>query len=174
MLLAWILLCGTRQYDRLAGVFGALTLATIVTLAVSALLPAVGAYAFHGVSNDMLASMRGTGAGAWHVKDFLAVREGTLRYLDPKAMEGITQFPSFHTVVAATAGWATWRTRWAKWPMALFSAAVIWTTLPIGGHYVIDVIAGLAVTAMALWVMARTAPDHIESPAVTRQGLETA
>ena len=28
--------------------------------------------------------------------------------------------------------------------MALFSAAVIWTTLPIGGHYVIDILAGPA------------------------------
>lgn len=174
MLLAWIALAATGQFDRLGGLFGALTLATIVTLAVSALLPAVGAYSFHGVSGEMLENMRGTGAGAWHVKDFLAVRAGTLRHLDPKTMEGITQFPSFHTIVAATAGWATWRTRFLKWPMALFSAAVIWTTLPIGGHYVIDILAGLALTALGLWVMARPQPYRGDSSAVGHEGLKTA
>ena len=173
MLLAWLVLGATSQFDRLAGLFGAMTLATILTLTVSALMPAVGAYTFHGVGDEMLANMRGTGAGAWHVKDFLAVRDGTLRYLDPKTMEGITQFPSFHTIVAATAGWATWRTRYLKWPMALFSAAVIWTTLPIGGHYVIDILAGLAVTALALRVMARTEPSRALPP-VSVQGLKTA
>lgn len=172
MLVAWIVLAATQQLDRLTSLFGAVTLATIVTLAVSAFLPAVGAYTFHGISDEALANMRGTGAGAWHVKDFLAVRSGALRYLDPKSMEGITQFPSFHTVVAATAGWATWRTRYAKWPMAIFSAAVIWTTLPIGGHYVIDILAGLAVTALGLRWMAQ--PDAGRDRTTANQGLKTA
>ena len=153
MLLAWIALVATRQFDRLAGLLGALALATVITLAVSAFLPAVGAYSFHGVTDALLPNMRGTGAGAWHVKDLLAVRDGSLRFLDPKTMEGIVQFPSFHSVVAAMAGWATFRIRLLRWPMALFSAAVIATTLPIGGHYVIDILAAMAVTACALRIM---------------------
>ena len=147
---AWVVLIVTRQFDRLRA-FAQLTMITaVIGIAIAALFPVVGAYAYYGIASDALAGMQGTGAGMYHVADFNAVRAGLLRGIDFASMQGIVQFPSFHTVGSVTAAWAMWRTPYLKWPMALFHAFVVFTAMPVGGHHMMDVLGGLVLTALCL------------------------
>ena len=147
---AWVVLIATRQFERLRE-FALLTMNTaVIGIAIAALVPVAGAYAYYGVSSDMLTGMKGTGAGMWHVADFNAVRAGLLRVIDFGTMQGIVHFPSVHTVGAVTAAWALWQTPYLRWPLALFHAFVVFTAMPIGGHHLMDVLGGLALTALGL------------------------
>ena len=92
-----------------------------------------------------------------------ALRDGTLRHLDV-IPDGIITFPSYHTAVALICGWATWRIRWIGPLNAVFAGLVILTTLPIGGHHLMDLIGGAAVVAASLKV-ARAVEQRVPSEA---------
>jgi membrane-associated phospholipid phosphatase len=119
----------------------ALLLATIVTIMVSAVLPALGAYPTYGFTTNP-SGMVGKYADVLSFKsDVQALRSGAMRdLLGPFA--GIITFPSYHTIVAVLAAWATWQFRWLGWLNTAASGLVILTTLPIGGHHFVDLIAG--------------------------------
>ncbi len=81
-------------------------------------------------------------AGVWHLQHFEALRNGTFRVFTAQETEGLITFPSYHTACAllvplAMRGFgALTAIAWA------FAAVVAVSTVPIGGHYLIDVIAG--------------------------------
>jgi membrane-associated phospholipid phosphatase len=156
MLLAWVVLGVAGQTARLSQFLSALAVSTVLVLLICGFVPAVGAYAYYAVTDGQLGHLKGTGAGVWHLEHFYALRDGTLRYIDLQKTEGLVTFPSYHTAIAVLSGWSLWRVRWLALPSASYSAVVILTTLPIGGHYLIDLFAGAAITAasiaLAAWV----------------------
>lgn len=164
MIFAWLVLGWTGQFRRLSIFLGALALSTGTVLLLSGLFPAVGAYVHYGVPNSDLGHLKGTGAGVWHLNHFHALRDGSLRHLILSKSEGLITFPSYHTVVAVLSGWALWRIGYWKWPMAIYSGLVVATTLPIGGHHLVDLIAGIAVTAAAV-ALATAVERSYETPA---------
>jgi hypothetical protein len=92
-------------------------------------------------------------AGIWHVAHFEALRPGAMRAIDPAAIEGLVTFPSFHTALAMITAWALLRTRWLAAPAAALNALVVASTVPVGGHYFLDVPAGLAIAAGVIGVL---------------------
>jgi membrane-associated phospholipid phosphatase len=120
----------------------------IVTMVTATFVPAEGAFVFHQ-PNPALSQEAAALNGIWHLEHFRAVREGTLRHLDVGKIEGIVTFPSYHTAMAIIFAWVLRGTVFVL-PAALFSAVVVLSTLAIGGHYLIDVIAGAAVTATVI------------------------
>ena len=69
---------------------------------------------------------------------------------------GLITFPSFHAIVALTGLYAAYPIRCLFWPAALFTGPILISTLPVGGHYAIDVIAAVAIVAVSiLWVERR-------------------
>jgi membrane-associated phospholipid phosphatase len=156
MLLAWVALGFAGQTARLSQSLSALAVSTAVVLLICGFVPAAGAYAFYGITDLQLGHLKGTSAGIWYLEHFYALRNATLRYIDLQKTEGVVQFPSYHTAIAVLSGWSLWRVRWLALPSAGYSAVVILTTLPIGGHYLIDLIAGAAIAAasiaLAAWV----------------------
>src|SRR5439155_17310083 len=94
--------------------------------------------------------------------------EGTLRRLDLLGLAGIVTFPSFHAASAVLYAWAFWPVVWAR-PIAILANGMMMAATPIdGGHYFIDLIAGIAIAVPAImaarWVsgriVERTAPRH--------------
>jgi membrane-associated phospholipid phosphatase len=155
MVLAWCVLGWSGQFQRLGIFMGALVLATGTVLVLSGLFPAVGAYVHYGIGPADLGHLEGTGAGVWHLNHFNALRDGSLRHLVLSKSEGLITFPSFHTVVAVLAGWGFWRCGAWRWPMAIYSGLVVLTTLPFGGHHLVDVLAGAAIAAAAVAIATR-------------------
>jgi PAP2 superfamily len=78
------------------------------------------------------------------------LREGALRTLDLGQLLGVVTFPSFHAATAILYGWALWPVRWAR-PFNLALNGVMLVATPIcGGHYLMDVLAGVAVAIAAI------------------------
>ena len=94
--------------------------------------------------------------GRLYVDDLIAVREHTSANFALPALKGIVAFPSFHAVLAALFTYAHrgWR---GFAPIAALNAAMLVAIPSEGGHYLVDVVAGLAIAGLAILAV-RAAP----------------
>ena len=144
-----VILGMTGNYVRLQKFTLAFTVALIVTTVVSMLVPAEGAFYGHHLAADAFSNII-PGGYLDQIRDFPAVRDGVLRALDILHLVGIITFPSFHAVSAVLFVWALWPVWWMR-PFALISNALMLAGTPIGGgHYFVDVFAGIAVGVLAI------------------------
>ena len=83
------------------------------------------------------------------------VRGGSLRTFDNSVVTGIVTFPSMHAadavILMGAFGWLGW---WA-WPFVALNALMFASALVVGGHYLIDLVAGGAIGWGALHVSLR-------------------
>ena len=139
----------TGRYERLQQFTLAFALALIVTTLVSMLVPAAGAFYGHGLAPDAFSHIT-PGGYLDQMRDFPGVRGGALRELDIVHLVGIVMFPSFHATSAVLFLWAFWSVWWMR-PLALITNGLMLVATPIGGgHYFVDVIAGVAVAGLAI------------------------
>ncbi|HEY9214580.1 MAG TPA: phosphatase PAP2 family protein [Ancylobacter sp.] len=121
------------------------TLSLSLTLAVATLWPAGGAFvAFF--KPPYAVSM---------AAQFVAVRDGSLRALDPEIITGIIAFPSYHTILAVLIG-LSFRGFPRLFPfVAAFEFAIIFSARSMGGHYYADILAGILIACAANWAAER-------------------
>jgi PAP2 superfamily len=146
-----VVLAGARRYLRIEEFTLAFALALLATTIISALLPAIGVY--HQIGLDP-AELKNLDPRAYvdQLRDFEPVRSGALRHLDLLNLAGIVTFPSFHAASALLYAWALWPVRWMR-PLALLANGAMLASTPIdGGHYFVDLIAGLAIAVLAILV----------------------
>ena len=130
-------LCGHARDVRrylLAG-----TISLFVCLSLFALWPAVGPWTVEAYPPGKLQAQ--IGPYLWALKAQV-VPSG------PELQE-IVAFPSFHTVLAILSAAALWRIRKLRAVSTGLCVAICISTVTTGWHYVIDVIAGVAVAALS-------------------------
>jgi hypothetical protein len=143
-----VLLAVTRHHRRLQEFTLAFGLALIATTIISAFVPAFGTYDQLGIKPDPAILTPGGYLDAW--RELPLVRDGSLRELDIRKLVGIITFPSFHAAAAVLYLWALWSVRWLR-PVALVASGIMLVATPIGGgHYFVDVFAGIAVAVVAI------------------------
>jgi membrane-associated phospholipid phosphatase len=166
IVLVVLVLALTGQLVRLRLFLALFTATGLVTIVTSVLFPAAGAFVFHNPPAE-LRDVVGHDAGIWHIVHFEALRSGAMRTIDPSAIEGLITFPSFHTALAVVTVWALWRTRLLALPALALNIAVVASTVPVGGHYFVDVMAGGFIAASC--IVALTAqPWRSALPALSR------
>lgn len=126
----------------------------MVTIILSGFFPAVGNFVFLGLGPADYPNLEPAAAFV-HMHDFEALRAGSLRTLTLPDMQGIVTFPSYHAALAAIYCWGFYHARLLRWPGMIVSALTILATPIDGGHYFIDVIAGLALAAAGIWIARR-------------------
>ena len=90
------------------------------------------------------------------MRDLPPTRAGVLVISNLLNLGGIVTFPSFHAASAVLYTWALWPLRWSR-PLVVLVNGVMLAATPLnGGHYFIDVIAGVAIAVSAI-VAARQA-----------------
>jgi membrane-associated phospholipid phosphatase len=149
-----VALAAGHRYLRLQQYTLAFLLALIVATVVSAFVPALGAYHEFGFSIKDFPHFK-PGAFESHLVDFPLIRDGTMRALSLDTMTGIVTFPSFHAASAAIYLWALWPVRLLRPIAILANVAMIAATPTVGGHYFVDIIAGLALAAASVAVADR-------------------
>jgi membrane-associated phospholipid phosphatase len=82
----------------------------------------------------------------------LALEAGTFRTYDVAQATGLVTMPSFHAVLAVLCALACWPLRWLRWPAALYSVVMLVATVKSGGHYLVDVLAGVVVAFVSAWI----------------------
>jgi membrane-associated phospholipid phosphatase len=124
-------------------------LGTVLTSCLIAVAtPALGMSAW--VSPELLKRLSaGTPRHLWprfeHFHDF---HDGTSAVLRLDSLASCVTFPSFHTIMGLIVA-AMWRKRMATFvPAFAWLTLMVFSTLPFGGHYVVDLIGGVAVWGM--------------------------
>jgi PAP2 superfamily protein len=133
------------QPQRTSEFLWTMILSLIIIMPVSVLLPAAGAFAYYDVV--------GLVDAAW-VPEFAAVRDGQLHSLDLAQLQGLINFPSFHTALGVLFAYVLRRSAAAFAIASLLNGVMIIAVPSEGGHYVVDVIAGAGVAGLAIWATA--------------------
>ena len=122
----------------------------LATSLISILTPAKGFYLFAPAS--LVAQMPHT-AGTYFWKTFDLYHGGGPVVLSLGSIDGVVSFPSFHTIVALMTA-AIWRGH-RFFPIAVaWCVLVIASAIPLGGHYLADVVGGALV--WLVWTIAES------------------
>ncbi len=131
--------------------YGAIVLLASV---VASTVPAVGTFAMAGLQPKNINNQ--------YALDFVAplraLKTGDIFVFRPFELSGIISFPSVHAAVAVLCAWAWWHNRLLRYPVLAINVLMAISAVPNGGHYLVDVIAGIAV---AVWVI--LAVDRVEA-----------
>ena len=115
--------------------------------------PAMGSFVH---ATEATISAMPQGAGTYAFGDVAQFRSINHAILDMDALAGVITFPSVHTILALLAIQAWWWHPILRWPVLALNLLVIVTTIPMGGHYYIDLLAGALVwmvwSKVAQWV----------------------
>lgn len=136
-----LLLAVLRREDRVWELGWTFSACILVSSVISVLCPAVGNIAHAGLGGLSGAGLP-AGAGTFHLAAFHELYGASSPWLDLRRLEGLVTFPSFHLDMALIVAWACRRTGISGWIAGAWSLAVIVSTIPIGGHYVIDLVGG--------------------------------
>lgn len=136
------------RYRRLQIFTLAFGIALALTTAIFAFVPAMGTYHLY----DFLPKPGLFTPGGYvdQLRDLPPVRDGALRHLSLFKLAGIIAFPSFHAAAAVLFIWGFWPVRWVGPAASLALGAMLLATPIVGGHYFVDVFAGMAVAAISI------------------------
>jgi membrane-associated phospholipid phosphatase len=149
LLLTPIVLSLTLRLVRLQVFVFAFSLTLIVTVAISTFIPAIGTYYGLNIEPSQFPTVDASMYKA-QLRDILALRDGSLRYLEMFKLAGIVSFPSFHAASAVLYLWALWPVRGVGIITTALNLLMIAATPVIGAHYMIDVIGGVALAAICI------------------------
>jgi hypothetical protein len=122
--------------------------AALTSIAVSAVLPAAGAWPHYGLTAADSPHVLPAVSTSWPV--FYGLRDGTFRMLVAVGSEGIITFPSLHAALAVIVVAALWPVPILRWVFLALNVAMLIATPIDGSHYFIDVLAGVALAALCL------------------------
>jgi membrane-associated phospholipid phosphatase len=113
----------------------------IATVGIATLFPAAGAFVYYHLP---IASTTG------YVAQWADLRNGTLRTINPFENQGLVVFPSFHATLAVLCVYAATPFRILKYPLLALNLLIILSAPAMGGHYFIDIIAGVILAALTV------------------------
>jgi membrane-associated phospholipid phosphatase len=157
MIVVILLLAHAGRFQTLRMTVAAAVLAGFVTILVSRAMPAAGNLFDPGRYRHLWPSI------AWLERDLIAgLRDGTGRTLDLTQLMGIVSFPSYHATLAALFVWCAGDLPRQRVGLSAWAVLTIVATPVFGGHYLVEVLAGLALapTAIALVRAAQARLDH--------------
>jgi membrane-associated phospholipid phosphatase len=148
----------------------AFIISAIVTIIIAAILPAEGVWGFHKLSAadypNIVPATREI-----HLPVFHGLRDGSYRDLVATGAQGIITFPSLHSALAFIITVALWPVPVLRW-VGLAINGLMLVSIPVdGGHYFIDIFAGLAI-AWASVIAARRVAKIAHQPRLQTAGGE--
>lgn len=86
---------------------------------------------------------------------YMDLRTHAMSGIDVATLTGIVSFPSYHATTAVLLAYFLRRIRVVFPAAIIFNGVMIVAALPIGGHYLTDVLAGLVVAAATIYALER-------------------
>lgn len=135
------LLAVLRRYDKLWELVFVCSLTIVASTTISIVWPAIGAFAYFDYSTDVIRKLP-LNAGTYHLAKFEYFRNAFSPVISFASLQGVVTFPSFHCCLALMTIFAAVETGWLFWIVTAWNSLVLISTLPIGGHYVVDLAGG--------------------------------
>lgn len=120
--------------------------AALITIAISVVLPAEGAWLHYGIRGDLGAMP--LSHTSWPI--FFALRDGSFRLLMGIGTEGVITFPSLHAALALILVASFWPVLTARWIIICINSLMLAATLIDGSHYLADVLAGIGIALVCV------------------------
>lgn len=133
----------------------------LATIAVSAILPAAGVWLHYGLRAGP-SDLTPVSQTSWPV--FLALRDGSLRFLVAAGAEGIITFPSLHAALAVITVTGLWPIPLLRWLAVAVNVVMLAATPIDGSHYFIDIFAGIATAIICVAAGQKVARALLASP----------
>lgn len=151
-MVALLFLCGRHAHNQR---FLIAFMATgFITVMLAALIPAVGAYVHYDIDAATYYRHIAPAAPRVHEAPLLAMRDHSMNVL-AFPLKGLVTFPSFHSALSILLIYAAWPVWWLRLVSLPLNIVVIFSTPGDGGHYLIDVIGGVAIALMVIYAMAK-------------------
>jgi membrane-associated phospholipid phosphatase len=139
----------THRDQHLMELVALVAIASLFTGILMLFFPAAGAYSWFRPSPDCFSNLSSE-AGMWHHKVLVALRSGQRFTYLQSHVSGLVTFPSFHTVLGVITTYSVRRIRGVFPVLLVVNAIMIVSTVPEGGHYVVDVVAGAVVALLSI------------------------
>jgi PAP2 superfamily len=139
-----VLLPALGRLERLREFLWLFVLTSLITIPLSGIMPAAGAWAHYGVSHL---------TSAYYLPDFYALRSGEMREIEMAKITGIVQFPSFHAATALALIYVTRGIQYLFQVACVLNIVMIASAPVYGGHHFVDIFAGLAVLPLAVFIL---------------------
>jgi membrane-associated phospholipid phosphatase len=149
--LIWLSIRG--RGEKLAEFLAILNLTSVGVGLGLLIAPAAGAFAYFNPAPQLFSNFGAPGEMWSFSKVFIALRDGSLSVIDVSVPEGIVSFPSFHTVLGIITTYALRDDRWLMVCVLALNAIMVISTLPVGGHHLVDVLAGVAISIVAIAIV---------------------
>lgn len=146
MTTAVLVLAFTGRLLRLRIYVCSFILAALITIAISALLPAAGAWPHYRLTVADSPHLIPAVSTSWPV--FYGLRDGSFRALTAIGSEGIISFPSLHAALAVIVTAALWPIPILRWAILALNLAMLAATPIDGSHYFSDVFAGITIAVL--------------------------
>lgn len=138
----------------------AFLIAALVTVLISGFVPAMAMFVHLGLRPEDFPGLEPAAAYV-HLAPLSGLRDGTLKVVSLAKIEGIITFPSFHAALGVLFTRYFWMSPLARWPGLALNVMLIAATPIDGGHYFVDVGAGILIAILALMAahrMSRSVP----------------
>ena len=163
MIVCIVVLSITDQREALQLAVLAAVVSGFLTIAISGLMPAMG-NVFDPINYRHLWP-----SVAWMEQDLISgLRSGSNRILDLSHLMGIVTFPSYHATLPVILAWAQRDVRRWRVIAPLWGGVTILATPLFGGHYGIDVIAGLMLAILGIATARLVAMNNSPTPLFSR------
>ena len=145
-----------HKLEELRTVMLAAMICGSVCILISAFMPAVAYPIHYGITPNTFENVT-PWAGFIKLGDFMSLRDGTIARFDFASMQGLITFPSYHAGLSAVTFWGFYQARvnWLRMPAMTLAFLTIVSTPIDGGHYLVDVLAGVAVAIGSLFAASR-------------------
>jgi hypothetical protein len=174
-----LLLLGWRQ--KIAELYRlslALAVGALITLAVWTAFPSFGAFSVYTLP-DAVAGKLGLVLGFDYGRVLVQMLQNGPGFISPADLRGLVGFPSYHTQQALLLTWYARSIGALRWPAILLNLIVL-VSIPIqGGHHLMDMFGGVAVTVLSVllagWIVTlaskrAAAASQIYAPVATQAG----
>lgn len=125
-----------------------------LTMAIHAFWPAAGAFHYYSIPHATVPAIHAN--VGWRQPQIIHdLRDGVIKTVDWGTLEGLISFPSFHAAAAVILARSYRIYKPLKWPALVLNIVMIFAAVPCGGHYFVDIVAGLWVATVTLMIIER-------------------
>lgn len=149
-----LLLACKQRMDDLADYLLLFSATVVLAIFISATIPASNPYIYFG-------QIGAYDPSEW--SQFAALHDGVLRVIDLNDNQGLISLPSLHAAHAVVFVYVTRHLRGWNVGFGVVNFVMTIAALPFGGHYLIDILAGIALALVVIWTSRRVSPRRTPS-----------